>query len=227
MTRSAAAKASSRSPRSWPPRLRRLAATASSSRSPEQPADARALLAPARQRVAELARRQAQEVLVLLVAHGVDAALEKLTVLPSEELPQAGPVLEHDRVPARAANMSLMRLPAMPGTTRSSDWRLRSTIQRTSLSRGTIGSDQRFPHGPLVELGVADEGDVPPRPGRPEMGRHVAVGDGAPDRRGGANADRPGGEIDRVGVLGPARVALEPTERPQLGQVALVEPPRR
>ncbi len=47
-----------------------------------------------------------------------------------------------------AANISRIRLAAMPGTTLSSDCRLRSTIQRTSPNRGTMGSISASHTGP-------------------------------------------------------------------------------
>ena len=44
-----------------------------------------------------------------------------------------------------------------PGMTRSSDWRLKSTIHVTLPSSRQDGSRDRLPDVPLVELGVADQ----------------------------------------------------------------------
>ena len=111
----------------------------------------------------------------------------------------------------------------MSGTTRSSDWRLRSTIHSTSPSRGDHRVDERLPDRALVELGVADERDLAPALRHVEVPGDVAVGDRAPERRGGADADRARREVDGAGVLGPARVALQPAELAQRRQVAAVE----
>jgi hypothetical protein len=47
-----------------------------------------------------------------------------------------------------ASNIALKRLAAMSGTTRSRDCRFRSTIQRTSPNRATIGSAMASQHAP-------------------------------------------------------------------------------
>ena len=68
-----------------------------------------------------------------------------------------------------------------------------------------------FPDCPLVKLGVTEQTDEPAGSGcRREMRGDVAVRHGRPQRRGGADADRTGGEVDGVGILQPARVALQP-----------------
>jgi hypothetical protein len=63
----------------------------------------------------------------------------------------------------------------------------------------------------LVELGVADESDHPAlRPGRPAAGADVVLHQARERGDRDAEADRAGREIDVVGVLGPARIALRP-----------------
>ena len=111
----------------------------------------------------------------------------------------------------------------MSGTTRSSDWRLRSTIHSTSPRRGDDRVDERLPDRALVELGVADQRDLAPALRHVEVAGDVAVRERAPDRRGRADADRAGREVDGVGVLGAARVALQAAELAQRRQVASVE----
>ncbi len=86
------------------------------------------------------ARSGAQQPLVLLVAHPVDAPPQRLAAVALEELAQAAPVLDRDRLPAGGLEHRPDRPAAMSGTIRSSDWRLRSTTHITSPRRGTIGS---------------------------------------------------------------------------------------
>ena len=111
----------------------------------------------------------------------------------------------------------------MSGTTRSSDWRLRSTIHSTSPRRGDHRIDERLPDGALVELGVADERDVAAALRHVEVAGDVAVRDRAPERRRRADADRAGREVDDARILGAARIALQPAELAQRRQVAAVE----
>ena len=84
----------------------------------------------------------------------------------------------------------------------------------------------RLPDVALVELGVAGEGDEPGRApsSRPaEVGLDVPAGRGGEERGDDAEPDGPGGEVEDVGVLGPARVRLQPAELAQAGQVRAVE----
>ena len=103
----------------------------------------------------------------------------------------------------------------MSGTTRSSDWRLRSTTHITSPSRAHHRVGDRLPARALVELGVADQRDLAPADRHVEVAGDVAVGERAPDRRGGAEADRAGRVVDRVGVLRARRVGLQAAELAQ------------
>ncbi len=100
-----------------------------------------------------------------------------------------------------ASNIAPIRPAAMSGTTRSSDWRLRSTIHSTSPRRGDHRIDERLPDRALVELGVAEQRDVAAALRHVEVAGDVAVRERAPDRRRRADADRAGREVDRVGVL--------------------------
>ena len=86
---------------------------------------------------------------------------------------------------------------------------------------GLLGD--RLPDVALVELGVADERDeARARPGA-EMGVDVASRKRAEQRRGGAQADAPGREVDTKRVLCAARVGLQPAELPQAEQLAALE----
>ena len=71
-----------------------------------------------------------------------------------------GPYLTITVCQPAASNIAARRPAAMSGTTRSSDWRLRSTTHITSPRRATIGSAIASQHGALVELGVADQRDL-------------------------------------------------------------------
>ncbi len=91
----------------------------------------------------------------------------------------------------------------MPGMTRSRLWRFT-----------------------LVQLGVADQGDeaaVRVCLVGAEVGRRVSIGQGREEGRGCSEADRPGREIYRVGVLGATGVGLQAAKVAQGGQVAALE----
>ncbi len=120
-----------------------------------------------------------------------------------------------------ASNIAPTRPAAMSGTTRSSDWRLRSTIHSTSPRRGTIGSTSASQIAPSSSSASPTQRDLATAARHLEVAGDVAVRERAPDRRGRADADRAGREVDRVGVLRAARIALQPAERAQLGQVGL------
>ena len=88
---------------------------------------------------------------------------------------------------------------------------------------GNHGVDERLPHRPFVELGIADEGDVSAAGRNVEVAGDVPLGERAPDRGRGADADGAGGEVDRVGVFRPAGVALQAVEGAELGEVAAIQ----
>ena len=130
--------------------------------------------------------------------------------------------------------MPRSRSAVISGTTRSSDWRLTSTTQTISPSSATPGSTTASQTAPSSSS--ASPTSEYWRPGatccrgglrRGAVGgepvAQVPAGHRAPDRGGRADADRPGRVVDRVGVLDPARVALQAAERPQRGQVRLIE----
>ena len=110
-----------------------------------------------------------------------------------------------------------------PGTTRSRDWRLKSTIQVTLPRPGGGRVGDGLPDVALVELGVADQRDEAAAGPGAEVGVDVAAGGGGEQRRGRAQADRAGGEVDLVGVLGAGRVGLQAAAGAQLRQVGAVE----
>ena len=90
------------------------------------------------------------------------------------------------------------------------------------LGHARVG--HRLPHRALVQLGVAHQGDLAAHRRRLEaVVLEVSARDRAPDRRRGPDADGARGVVDRVGVLGAARVALEAAEGAQRLEVGAVE----
>ncbi len=83
---------------------------------------------------------RAQQPLVLLVAHGVDAVAQLARRRRGRTALQQPAVLRLQHLPPRGGEHALPTATAMSGTIRSSDWRLRSTTHSTSPSRCTIGS---------------------------------------------------------------------------------------
>ncbi len=81
----------------------------------------------------------------------------------------------------------------------------------------------RFPDVALVQLGVADQRDEPAARPRSEVRVDIPPCGGGKQRRGGAEADRPGREVHAVRVLGPAGVGLQAAERSQGRQVGPVQ----
>ena len=198
---------------SWPPRSRKAARRSSSGEVGDQRREARAA---ARQALAQLRRVGAQEALVLLVRHLVDAAPQVLAAGALEERLEPAAVLHGQHLPAGRLEH--------PGEAAERDVghhaveRLPVQVhhpEHLAEPRDPRVGD-RLPDGALVELGVAEQGDLAAARRRLEaMVLEVAARDRAPDRRGGADPDRAGGVVHRVRVLRPARVALEAAERAQ------------
>ena len=141
--------------------------------------------------------------------------------------PSFGPCLAITQCQPAASNIDARRPAAMSGTTRSSDWRLRSTTHSTSPRLRDHRVRDRLPARALVELGVAEQRDLAAADRDVEVARHVAVRDRAPDRRRRPDPDRAGRVVDRVGVLRARGVGLQPAELAQRLQVARLEPPEQ
>ena len=150
-----------------------------------------------------------QEPLVLLVGHRVDAGAQLGQPL------QPRPVLDHLHVPA--GRLEHAGQAAGRDVRHHAVERLAVEVDHphdlAELGHHRVG--HRLPDRALVELGVADQRDLAAADRDVEVPGHVAVGERAPHRRGRADADRPGRVVDRVGVLGPRRVRLEPAELAQ------------
>ena len=208
---------------SWPARSRIARVSSSSSRSETSRATLREPATRAGQALAQLGRRGAQQPLVLLVGHLVDAPPQRLAALALVQLAQQAAVLDRDRVPAGR----LEHVADPPGGDVGDDPVERLPVEVDDPEHlAQVRDDRvhdRLPAGALVELGVADQGDGAAAARNLEVAGDVAVRERAPDRRGGTDAHGARGEVRRHRVLQPARVRLQPAERAQLGQVAAVE----
>ncbi len=181
----------------------------------------RRVVEPARvdlQPLAQLGRRRAQQPLVLLVRHQVDAPAQ----LGQRRQPRA--VLDHHAVPAGRLEHRLQAPRGDVGHDAVERLAVEVDDPHDLAEPAHHGVGDRLPARALVELGVADQRDLPPADGHVEVPGHVAVRERAPDRRGRAEPDRARRVVDRVGVLRARRVGLQPAELPQRGQVVAVEP---
>ncbi len=170
------------------------------------------------QPLAQLAGGRAQQPLVLLVRHLVDPLAQ---LGPGGE-PRA--VLDHHAVPAGRLEHRLQP----PGRDVRHDAVERLAVEvddphhLAELAHHRVRD--RLPARALVELGVPDQRDLAAADRDVEVAGGVAVRDRAPDRRGGAEPDRAGRVVDRVRVLRPRRVGLQPAVLPQRREVRAVEP---
>ena len=189
----------------------------------DQPDEVPFAAAGARKSFAQLARRRPQQPLEFLVGHLVDPATQRVAARAREQLAQPAPVLDGDRLPA--GRLEHPRDPARGDVRDDSVERLAVEVddpQHLAEARHDR-VDQRLPDRPLVELGVTQQRDLAASLRDLEVARHVAVRDGAPDRRGRSDPHRAGGEVGGHRILQPARVALQPTELTQRRQVFEVQ----
>jgi hypothetical protein len=174
--------------------------------------------------LAQLIRPRPQQPLVLLVGHAVDAPAQLAAAGSLEQLLQPAAVLHRDCLPARRLEHVG---PAVEGDVgHHAVERLAVEVDDpqhlAELRDARVG--HRLPDGALVQLGVSDQRDLASHRGRAEpVGLQVAPSEGAPDRRRGPDADRAGGVVDRIWVLGAAGVALKSAEGAQRLQRFAVE----
>ena len=215
--------ASSRSARSCPPR----SATAASDLGVVEIADEALDVAPpaalAREPLAQLAGRAAQQPLVLLVAHRVDPLAQRRAAVALEQLAQPPPVLDGDRLPARRLEHAEQAADGHVGHDAVERLPVEVDDPQHLAEPRDHGIDERLPDRALVELGVADERDLAAALRHVEVPGDVALRDRAPERRGRADPDGARREVDDARILGPARVALQSAELAQPRQVAPVE----
>ena len=175
------------------------------------------------QGAANVLGRGAEERLVRLVRHLVDPAAEEAASLARVRLAQLAAVLELDHVPAARPEVRLEL--GRPDPWDHAVERLAVEIDDPERvaepARQRLGD--RLPEVALVELRVAEQGDVAAARRGAEVGGDVPVGERSEQRGGAPEADRAGGVVDRVRVLGARGVALEPAEVAQPGQVGAVE----
>ena len=189
----------------------------------DQPADPGRAGPVAGQHRTELGRGPAQRPLVFGVGHLVDPLPERAAAGPGEQLLQQPAVLDGQHLPARGGEHALQ-----PGRAHGRH----HPVQRLPVevddpdALAQLG-DHRVEHGlpdrALVQLGVADQRPLPAGAAGVEVALDVPAGQRTPDRGGRADADRAGRVVGRHRVLQPRRVALQPAELPQRGQVAGVE----
>lgn len=179
--------------------------------------------ARARQPFAQLGGGAAQQVLVLLVGHQVESCAQLGPAAgQGEQFLQPGAVLQGQALPAcrlEHARQSLC-LDAGHHSVQGLPVEVHHPDDLTQVGGHRVA--QRLPHSALVELGVTDQGELAATPlptGVRVVTVEVAAGHRAPQRCGGAEADRAGGVVDLVRVLGAAGVALQPAEGTESGEI--------
>ena len=169
----------------------------------------------------QLLRVGAQQPLVLLVGHRVDALAQRAVRA------QLRPVLGHHAVPAR--RLEHRGEPAGRDVGHDAVERLAVEVDDPQhfAEVGDHRVRDRLPDRALVELGVAEQRDLSPAHRDVEVARDVAVRDRTPDRSRRADPHRPRGVVDGVGVLRARGVGLEPAELPQRLEVARLQAPEQ
>ena len=188
----------------------------------------RELRVGAGQALPQLGPVRAQQPLVLLVRHLVDAAAERLAARPGEEPVEQAPVLDRDHLPA--CRLEHPCQPAEGDVRHDAVERLPVQVDDPEhlAEMSDPGVGDRLPDGALVELGVAEQRDLAAHRRRLEpVVLEVTARDRAPHRRRRADPDRAGRVVDRVRVLGPARVALQAAELAQRLEIGLIELPEQ
>ena len=225
---SMAANASPSAPRSCPPRSRTAAGSCVVGDAGQQLGDAGGVRA-ARRAAGPAARPAvaAQQPLVLGVGHVVDPVAQRGAARPGEQLLQQPAVLDREHLPAGRREHALQ--PAAPHVGHHPVQRLPVEVHDPDdlAQLGHVGSRTASQTAPSSSSASPTSEYCRPGPRAAEVPGDVPAGQRTPDRRGRADADRAGGVVDRVRVLGPARVALQPAERPQRRQVGSSSSPSR
>jgi hypothetical protein len=144
------------------------------------------------QPLAQLGGRAAQQALVLVVWHLIDALAQRFAAALLKERAKATAVLDGDRLPAGG----IKHRADTPGSNLGHDAVERLAVDVDDPQHLAEPRDerveQRFPDGALVKLGVADERDMTTALRHVEVPGYVAMRERAPDRRGSANPDGAG-----------------------------------
>ncbi|GIW06827.1 MAG: hypothetical protein KatS3mg060_1632 [Dehalococcoidia bacterium] len=166
--------------------------------------------------------RQANCRLILLVAHVVDAAAQRLAAGPGEDSLQSSTVLCFDDVPVAIPKDGLELAGANPrhhSNRGSADFR--STIQMMLPRSRRCSSVTASQTLPLVQLGVAYQRDITPATWGAEMQLQVPVGERCKGR-GGRRPD-PTDPVEKStgsGSFRAAGVGLQAAKAPERGEIA-------
>ncbi len=200
---SIAAKASPSASRSCPPRLRTAACSVASSSSATSAAQLRPSSPGSRSRSWSGVQRSSRWYSGF--GHLVDPAPQRRAAGPGEQLLEQAPVLDGEHLPAGGVEHALQ--PGGADVGHHPVERLPVEVDDpddlAELAHHRV--EHRLPARALVQLGVADQRVLAAAcPTSARSRGDVPAGQRTPDRRGGADADRAGRVVDRVGVLGAA-----------------------
>ena len=171
----------------------------------------------------ELVAGEPEQRLIVLVGHRVDPRPQRRPARTRERRIELGAVLHLDDVPPGRLELTAPLLDPYAG-----DDPVQGLAVEVDHPHGLAESlrrrvEHRLPDVALVELGVPDEGDEAARVAGTEVRVDVTAHRGGEQRRRHAQSDRPGGEVDLVGILCPARVRLQSASGAQRRQVGTVE----
>ncbi len=182
---------------------------------------------PPQQAAADLRPVLADQGLVLLVGHPVDAPAQGLASRLREERLELPPVFRLDHLPAQVLEEPLE--PCRPDAGHDPIEALAVEIhdpqQVAEPLQGVV--QEGLPDAALVQLGIAHEGHETPLGQRPEVRPGVAVDGGGKGRGHGAQSHGARREVDRIGVLRPAGIGLDAPVGAQLRHVRAGEPPQQ
>ncbi len=171
------------------------------------------------QALAQLGTGPPDEDLVVLVLHVVDPLAQRVAAGLGELLLEQPPVLRLDGVPAGRREHALDALDPDARHDAVEALAIEVDDHRHVAEVAEAVLEDRLPDVALVELRVADEGHEPAlrlaRDRLAEVEPQVAIGERREHRGDRTEADRARREVDRVGILGPRRVRLQPAELAQ------------
>ena len=165
-----------------------------------------------------------QHALVLLVGHLLEPAAQLAAARRGEQFADPPAPFQGDHLPAGRAEHALQAfdLDVRHHPVQGLPVQVDHPQQLAELGDRRVGDG--LPDGALVELRIAEQADESSGGRRvDELRADVAVRERGPQRRGGADSDRAGGEVDGVRVFDPARVALQAALLPQRRQVVDVQ----
>ena len=166
-----------------------------------------------------LAVLDAQQALVLVVAHQVDALSQFLAVGTPENPFQFVAILQLEHAPAVDAKhlLDLLGLAAGDDAVQALAIQVDDPEDLAQLLQGFFA--QGLPHVSLIQLGIAHQGNETVAPGVPEMVAHKLPGQPGEVGNHGSQTHRPGGKVDLVHVLGTAGIGLKSVEAAKLAEL--------